>query len=94
MVRRDQSHKILSLFIILNRRSCCITFRNLGYRMSSQVDDIEDIVSASHDSDIRVGNKTHVVPRNRRLRNKEAQEASGDSVIPGNVCTNLELLIL
>lgn len=61
--------------------------------MTSEVDDIEDIISGSHNTDIRSGNKQHVVPKTRRFKNKEAgQEASGDSIIPGTNTTMLNYL--
>ena len=56
------------------------------------VDDIEDIVTKdSHVTDLRTGNKKHVVPRPRKVKADESDdrtEVSADSVIPGthNIC--------
>ena len=51
------------------------------------VDDIEDIVTKdSLVTDLRTGNKKHVVPRARRVKAGESDdrtEVSADSVIPG-----------
>ena len=51
------------------------------------VDDIEDIITKdSHVTDLRTGNKKHVVPRARRVKTGESEdrtEVSADSVIPG-----------
>lgn len=51
------------------------------------VDDIEDIITKdSHVTDLRTGNKKHVVPRARKVKAGEPEdrtEVSADSVIPG-----------
>ena len=53
----------------------------------SSIDDIEDIITKeSHVTDLRTGNKQHVMPRARRVRTGESDdktEVSADSVIPG-----------
>lgn len=49
------------------------------------LDDIEDIITDQQDSDVRVGNKKHVVPKACRFksRNKINTEVIADSFIPG-----------
>ncbi|XP_052775774.1 threonylcarbamoyladenosine tRNA methylthiotransferase-like isoform X2 [Mya arenaria] len=50
----------------------------------SNVDDIEDIISGSHDADIRTGNKKHIVPKARRYKGKAKDaDITSDSIIPG-----------
>ena len=47
------------------------------------IDDIEDIVGVGHDTDLRSGNKKHVVPKAKKFSGKNVTSVSADSVIPG-----------
>ena len=48
------------------------------------VDDIEDIVTGETETDIRAGNKKHVVARARKHKTREITEkVNADSIIPG-----------
>ncbi|XP_045159402.2 threonylcarbamoyladenosine tRNA methylthiotransferase-like [Mercenaria mercenaria] len=48
------------------------------------LDDIEDIVTGETETDIRAGNKKHVVPRARKHKTQDrTEQVDADSIIPG-----------
>jgi len=50
----------------------------------TNLEDIEDIIAGAHETDIRSGNKKHVVPKARRFKPRSPQsEVYADSIIPG-----------